>query len=261
MTRAFARAPREPKEEVMTGLLRRDRREGDELNELRARITEMDALRASRDREIDRLRADLTAFKLHYRHHVGTLYDQLDELEDAIADAELGELAAQVSNAAPASDPPATPRPTETPRFTSDAIRRLFRDVAKAIHPDLARDDCARERRHALMAEANRAYADGDETQLRLILQAWERSPEAVPGNDAFAIRLRLIRRIGQLEEQLAALQIELDELRASPLWLLKANVDEASAKGRDLVSEMVTRLKRDIMAATNRLAAMRPPN
>ena len=34
--------------------------------------------------------------------------------------------------------------------------------------------------------------------------------------------------------------------------------VDEASARGKDLVSDMVKRLKRDIMAAQNRLDAMR---
>ena len=40
----------------------------------------------------------------------------------------------------------------------------------------------------------------------------------------------------------------------------LKAMVDESAAKGKDLVRETVRRLKRDIMAATNRLDALRPP-
>ena len=43
-------------------------------------------------------------------------------------------------------------------------------------------------------------------------------------------------------------------------MWKLKAMVDEAAVKGKDLVREMVVRLKRDIMVATNRLDAMRPP-
>ena len=67
------------------------------------------------------------------------------------------------------------PAPADTaPRLTTDAVRRLFRDVAKVIHPDLAHDPEARDRRHALMIEANRAYALGDEERLRWILQAWE---------------------------------------------------------------------------------------
>jgi hypothetical protein len=50
----------------------------------------------------------------------------------------------------------------------------------------------------------------------------------------------------------------DLVALQASRLFELKTMVDEAAASGRDLVAEMVRRLKRDIMAATNRLDAMR---
>ena len=111
------------------------------------------------------------------------------------------------------------------------------------------------------MVEANRAYALGDEEQLRWILQAWEKSPERVPGSTPEAIRLRLVRRVAQIEEQLEMLATDLTELKASPLWKLKAMVDQAAAKGQDLVRETVARLKRDILVATNRLDAMRPPS
>jgi hypothetical protein len=233
-----------------------------EFHDLRERMGRLDALLEERDAELARVKADLEAFKGRYRRDVGTLYAQLDELELAIAEAELGEMSDQVGGGKerPPREP-AQPRPEQAPRFTSDAVRKLFRDVAKAIHPDLARDQLARDRRHALMIEANRAYADGDEEQLRLILQSWERSPEAVQGSDAASIRLRLVRRIVQLEERIAASESELSALQSSPLWALKAKVDEAAAKGRDLVGEMLTRLRREIMAATNRLHAMRPPN
>ncbi len=111
------------------------------------------------------------------------------------------------------------------------------------------------------MIEANRAYAAGDEERLRWILQAWERSPEAVPGHDPEATRLRLVRRIAQIEEELVALARDLVALKDSPLWKLKVMVDEAAARGKDLVRDMVKRLKRDIMVATNRLDAIRPPS
>lgn len=243
----------------MTTLVRRDKRDGDDLEELRAQVVELEARFAERDAECVQVKADLDVFKARYRQQVGTLYEQLDQLELAIAEAELGELAEQVERGPHgAGAPPASARPAPPPRFTSDAIRTLFRDVAKAVHPDLASDELARDRRHALMVEANRAYALGDEEQLRLILQSWHRSPDAVQGSDAAAMRLRLVRRIVQIEEHLAAFDSELDALKTSPLWELKAKVDEAAAKGRDLVGDMVTRLKRDIMASTNRLAAMR---
>jgi hypothetical protein len=126
------------------------------------------------------------------------------------------------------------------------------------VHPDLARDEQTRDRRHALMAEANRAYALGDEDRLRWVLESWEKSPEAVHGSDAESARLRLARRIAEVEEQLDAYDRDLASLQDSSLWKLKAMVDEAAAQGKDLVADMIRRLKRDIMASSNRLDAMR---
>ena len=233
----------------------------DDLDELRARVLTLEAVLTQRDAEVTRVKAELNAFKATYRHKVGSLHEQLEKLELAIAEAELGELSKRLENAgSTAGDQPPSPRPAALPRFTSDEVRKLFRDVAKTIHPDLAEDEGARERRHALMIEANRADALGDEEQLRWILQAWERSPEVVRGSDPEAMRLRLARRITEIEEQLELLGADLASLTDSPTWKLKAMVDEAAAKGKDLVKETVTRLRRDIMAATNRLDAMRPP-
>ena len=152
---------------------------------------------------------------------------------------------------------PAGVPPESAPRYTTDAVRRLFRDVAKVIHPDLAQDEQTRDRRHALMVEANRAYARGDEDSLRSILDAWERSPEAVRGDDAEATRLRLIRRIAQIEDQLQAFDSTLAQLQDSPSWKLKTMVDDAAARGKDLIADMVRRLRRDIMVARNRLEAI----
>jgi hypothetical protein len=111
------------------------------------------------------------------------------------------------------------------------------------------------------MIEANRAYALGDEEQLRSILDAWERSPEAVQGADPEAMRLRRVRRIAQIEEELQLIEGDLTALRESPLGRLKAMVDEAAARGKDLVRDMIARLKRDILVARNRLDAIRPPS
>ena len=234
----------------------------DGLDALQARATELEAQLRQRAAAAEEARTSLEAFRLRYRHEVGRLHDELDELELAIAEAELGELSRKIDEAtvddgnAPRTDVGhAEPPPA---RFTSDAVRRLFRDVAKAIHPDLADDDHARDRRHALMIEANRAYALGDEEQLRWILEAWARSPEAVRGSDPEATRLRLERRIAECETHMARVEKDLAELKATPLWELKTMVDREAARGRDLVADMVRRLKRDIMAATNRLAAMK---
>ena len=244
----------------VTTLVRPDHPE-DDLDRLRARVAELEAVLDARAADADRIERELDMFAAQYQKQVGTLHEQLDQLELDIAEAELGELSKQVADGRAA---PATrrrrrwPPPEPAPRFTSDAVRKLFRDVARIIHPDLASDEHTRDRRHALMIQANRAYAMRDEEQLRRILESWERSPEAVQGSDPAAARLRLERRLAQIEEHLDTCGRDLAAMQASRLYELKAMVDEAAASGRDLVAEMVRRLKRDIMAATNRLDAMR---
>jgi hypothetical protein len=238
--------------------LARSGRPDDSMESLRARVVDLLAVLAEREEEIARAKSDLAAFRISYTRDVGLLHEELDELERAIAEAELGELSKRVETGTTEPTPPSSVAPAEPPpRYTSDAVRKLFRDVAKTIHPDLAHDDMTRDRRHTLMAEANRAYAMGDEERLRRILAAWENSPEAVRGSDPEAERLRLVRRIEEIEEQLNAYRREMAAMKDSPLWQLKTLVDDAAARGKDLVEDMVRRLKRDITAARNRLDAM----
>jgi hypothetical protein len=244
----------------VTTLVRPERPNDHDLDGLRARLAELEAILAERSTDAARTQADLAAFRIRYRAEVGLLHDELDRLELALAEAELGEISKRVAEAGGPEPPPAAIPPEPQPRFTSDAVRKLFRDVAKTIHPDLARDEATRDRRHSLMIKANRAYAMGDEEELRAILQAWDRSPEAVQGDDAEAMRLRLVRRIAQIEEQLEGLAGALADVKASALWKLKVMVDDEAAKGNDLIKDMVRRLKRDILVATNRLDALRPP-
>jgi hypothetical protein len=237
----------------VTTLVRSRKPEGDDSGALRARVAELEAVLGERRAEVGRMKSDLDAFRIDYRRQVGLLHERLDELDLAIAEAELGELSKRMEAGAGSAGRPPVGEPTDPlPQYTSDAIRKLFRDVAP--------DERTRDRRHTLMVEANRAYASGDEEHLRWILQAWERSPEAVQGSDPEAIRLRLSRRAAEVEEQLERLAGEMDALKTSALWQLKTMVDEAAAKGKDLIREMVARLERDIMVATNRLEALRPP-
>lgn len=239
----------------MAGLVPSTSSDRRELEDVHARAAELQAALEARLAEVDTVAEELGTFTAIYRRRVGLLHEQLDELEREIAEAEEGVREAR-GNAARAGRPPVA-QPEPLPRFTTDAVRKLFRDVAKAIHPDLAGDELARRRRHALMVEANRAYARGDEERLRAILETWDRRVEPVPGEDSDA-RARVVRRIQQLEEQMTIADAELAVLKDSPMWKLKAIVDEASGRGKDLVHDMVQRLKRDILVAHNRLDAIR---
>ena len=238
-------------------LVRAGRSDHDDLATLHARLSEVETNLRQRAAEIGRVTRELTAFRIDYRLRVGRLHEELDELEAAIADAELGEISRRLGAETRSGTSATEPRSEPLPRYTSDAVRKLFRDVAKAIHPDLAGDEDARDRRHALMIEANRAYALGDEERLRRILQSWEQRPDVLEDNDDDATRSRLVRRLAQLQDELSLFDANLDELKDSPMWKLKVMVDAAAANGKDLVRDMVARLKMDIMVARNRLHAI----
>jgi hypothetical protein len=231
-----------------------------DLRDLRVRVSEQGALLESRLARLTVLESELESFKVRYRREVGLRHDELDALNDEIAALELAELTRQLgleSTDEPSSSP-AAERHEPAPRFTTDGVRKLFRDVAKAIHPDLADSDHARQRRHALMIEANRAYALGDERRLRAILHAWKYSAAAIPASDADAVRLQLLRRLAQIHDQLESCDADLQAIADSPLWKLKLMSDDAAARGRDLIGETVRALTRDIMVARNRRDAMR---
>jgi len=230
-----------------------------DLRDLRARVAEQGAVLDARLARLTQLESELETFKSHYRREVGRRHDELDELDHEIAELELAELTRQLGSEPTGRPSSPAEEPSEpAPRFTSDAVRKLFRDVAKAIHPDLADTEHARQRRHTLMIEANRAYAIGDERRLRAILHAWETNAVAMPASDADAVRLQLLRRLGQIQDQLDACDADLAALEESALWKLKLMADDAAARGRDLIAEMVRALTRDIMAARNRRDAIR---
>jgi hypothetical protein len=230
-----------------------------DLRDLRDRVSEQTALLDAQLARLTQLESELETFKARYCREVGRRHDELDELDHEIAELELAELTRQLG-AEPTGRPSvtATERREAAPRFTTDAVRKLFRDVAKAVHPDLADSEHARQRRHALMIEANRAYALGDERRLRAILLGWETSIGARSVSDSEAVRLELLRRLARIHDQLEACKTDLAALEDSALWKLKLMSDDAAARGRDLIEEMVRALTRDIMAARNRRDAIR---
>lgn len=230
-----------------------------------ARLKELETRLAEREVELDTLKIDLQRLQARYLSDLGGLYAELGRIEDAVVDAEIraglrpppadsdeiddaegtGESAADEGRS-PCGGQPAP----------SDLLKRVFRDLAKTIHPDLAIDEPARFRRHSLMAEANRAYAERDADRLLLILRRWERSPESVPHDDPDAERLRVLRRMAEAEERLAAIDAEFIELRNSAIFRLRHRIEETRRQGWDLFAEMVMQAKSDIARAKSRLVA-----
>ena len=217
-----------------------------------------------REGELIQRQMELRLLQQHYLEQIGPLYEELAELETAVIEAEVRLGLREPTDSEPSREGEGDEAPdmahgeTWANAAPSADLRRIFRDVAKAIHPDLAMDEPARNRRHSLMAEANRAYAERDEDRLRLILRAWERSPDSAFSSDPEVEQDRVKRRIAYIHERLILIAAEFDSLRRSAISRLKDRIDEARAQGWDLFAEMITTVRRDIARATMRLASVR---
>jgi len=220
-----------------------------------------------RERAIDAYRAELHDFETRYRKALGRRYARLDELADRL-DAARDEAAADDPPERDPEDPAERypgqglpgggqnwdwgerePEPEPRPVIGEDA-KRLFRQLARIIHPDLAGDPAERERRTNLMVAANLAYEQGDVAGLERLLGDWERSPEAVTGGGALAELERTIRRIAQVQGRMDAIDEELAELEASAMGWLRRRTEKAAREGWDLLAHMVKEIDRQILEA-----------
>jgi len=239
-----------------------------ELDNKLSELNQLDAELAEGELDLATLQAELHAFEGTYLRIVGTRLAKLDEINAQIAEVEarlnpkdekIQEQAAK-SRAQAQKSAEATGS-TEELRFEkfkpSERLKKLYREVAKVIHPDLAVSDKARLLRQKLMVDANRAYEEGDEARLQAILAEWENSPESVKGEGVGAELIRTIRNIAQIQQRLQNIRIEIDQLKRSDLYKLKTRVEKAEEEGRNLLNELASQVDQDIVLANKRLSAI----
>jgi hypothetical protein len=104
-------------------------------------------------------------------------------------------------------------------------------------------------------SEANRAYAVGDLTRLRQILEEYETSPETVRGEGVGAQLVRTIRKITQVKKRLVEIDNESQRLLASDLAKLKAKAERYEKMGRDLLEDMARQVDEQIVSAQREMA------
>ena len=222
-----------------------------------------------RERGLAAFRSELHAFETSYRKALGARYARLDELAERLDETALGDgpLPGEPDEDGdgPADRYPGQGLPggqnwawgerepdkePERRAVVGDDAKRLFRQLARLIHPDLAGDAQERERRTNLMVAANDAYEQGDVAALERLLEDWHASPEAVTGSGAAAELERTLRRIAQVEAGMKKIDEELAELEASAMGWLRRRVDKAAREGWDLLAHMVRELDRQISEA-----------
>jgi hypothetical protein len=240
--------------------------EEEELLRKREELTSVRSALAERELELADLRALLKSFEGRYLRQVGVLYAELDEWEAKIA-----EIEASLKPSATASQraQETRERAEETHEAThgeaskardfqpSADLRSLFREAAKRIHPDFAKDEADRELRTRLMAQVNEAYSQGDADALQRILDEFSNLPESVQGEGVGAELVRIIRQIHQAKKNIAAIEQELNCLRASEIAQLKQDAETAEQEGRDLLAELAADVRERIDGAKKKHKAL----
>jgi uncharacterized membrane-anchored protein len=217
------------------GLIREPSPEEQELQNKRTELADLETRLAERELELATFQAELHAFERLYLQVVGMRQQELRRIE-----AQIEKYMACLASAQ-----------TFQP---SSELKQVYRQLAKAIHPDLATEPEARAKRELLMAEANRAYECGDLERLKMLFLDWANDPESVQGEDLNAELIRTIRQIVQSEQRLANIEKKIQRLEKTDLFQLQIKAKTERHMGRDLLAEMSHELDQQIHRAQHRL-------
>ncbi len=240
-----------------------------ELQQKNAELASLRARHAEARVAWQRLRDEVARFEELYHQALGSRIAELERLEAEIARRgshahreRPSERAAgyreREERAASSAAAETEPAPAEGAGAEPRNLKALYREVAKAIHPDLGGRGPAENIRHELMAKANRAYAEDDRRTLQEILRNWRRCPDQAEGDEAGPELALAIRRIARERQEIRALNAKVEELKASYVWRFKKRVEANLALGVDVLADMVADTDLEIVRALRRLAALK---
>lgn len=234
-------------------------RKREELSRLQRQQTEL-------EQEFADLKGGIRRFEQEYERLLGSRIARLEELEWQVKGLLEPDGRMQESDAA-FPEETITPFRSRTDLLDDDEIpagegprkslKNLYREVAKAIHPDLASDEEDRLRRQELMTIANQAYGVGDRAALEEILSDWELEPESSAAVDVALELVRMIRLIARVRQNIHALVRQIEELKSTDIFGFMLRVEQSRADGIDLMAEMAERVEQDIARAGYRLEAL----
>ncbi|MEU0984570.1 hypothetical protein ABZ488_35815 [Streptomyces griseus] len=160
---------------------------------------------------VETFRVEVENFSRLHHQKLGPMYTRLDELDALIAEARAArtgdpedERKAREARAvvmpmpgvdelfhdwmdtdglSPEAAAMLTEQPVRPPKRVrpSEEARRLYRDLARKAHPDLAQDEVERQRRDEFIARVNAAYGRGDVELLKELVAEWEAGPVQPP--------------------------------------------------------------------------------
>lgn len=228
-----------------------------ELAQLRKNVAEMEL-------QLSTEKAELNLFEIRYQEVVGAKYAEMD-----IVKAQVLSLAAKLypksetfSEQAESAHEQAKEYSEKKENTTSrekefsppENLKKLFRRVAKKIHPDLSSSVEERNKRNDLMAKLNQAYDKLDEDAIRSILVEWEAEGFSEDTLELGEQLERVVRQLAQVRGRLYIISAEIEELQLSEMFQLKNNIELAEKEGRDLLREIADDIDEKINKAKARI-------
>jgi hypothetical protein len=238
-----------------------------ELAKKRQELADLLETQSKRERELASIKAEIRTFERSYEQFLGGRISELEQLEWQISGylgnqdareyqkyfhASEGIFNTHIHKTSLLDDDPET-----SPDLEEKSLKTLYREVAKAIHPDLAPDDFDRIHRQEMMAVANQAYQHADKKTLQKILKDWKLGPQKIDGKDIGNELVRLIRQIAKAKETIQEIYKKIDELRSTDIYHFMHRVEDSLLDGVDMLAEMAATVDLDIARAKKRLAIL----
>lgn len=236
-----------------------------ELEEKRRLVEELETEFAARQLDYSTLAGELGAFRNRYYLRVGGLYARLDFLR-----AEIREIEARLNpedEDAKAAAEEAREQADATCDEVNEAVeddqidfqpspelKQIYRQAAKLIHPDRARDEDDRQLRDRLMADINVAYGEGNADTIADLIAHYRDQLAAVDTDDIGTQLIRAIRSIAKTRERVAGLVSAIEGLKVSEWAKLKGEVEDGEARGEDPIGQLAEKIHTDILDAQKKL-------
>ncbi|MET7476372.1 J domain-containing protein [Streptomyces sp. NPDC005648] len=231
---------------------------------------------------VETFRVEVENFSRLHHQKLGPMYARLDELDAQIAEARAArtgdpedlrkaeEARARVlpmpgveelfhgwmdgDGLFPEAAAMLTEQPVRPPQRVrpSDEARKLYRELARKAHPDLAPDDTERARREEFITRVNAAYARGDEALLRELAEEWARGPAPAERGPSRSEELYArLEWLAQRKELLTLVAKELEEGAIGSMLRLAPNDPDR------LLEEIAEQLLADVSQREQELAEL----
>lgn len=220
-------------------------------------IARLESLVEERRRELSALQEEMRVFKARYTEVVGSRLAELAEIEREIKQAKARMLGLEDEGAEEEAREDEKAEVEQGSIPVGRGLRKLFWAVAKMFHPDHASDEREARARHTVMAEASRAYREGDVESLHTLLgdEQLQSLCAVGGGGDAAAETGDPSARLLALEIELRTVEFGIKRIRQDGLYHTRLKVEEEAREGRDALSSMAEQIDRQITKARHRLA------